>query len=486
MTVDQPTSGNSGSEATDPLPVGTIQEPVIAGTSAKYHGGKPFRKYMSLYALASVGIFAIWGGVGGLLLPNQVQGIEFPHFFGGMDVDLTVLSNLKSDVAAGKVVATAEQLKLLDLYAQFDAARARNLSLIAAIGVFVTMFIQPIAGVLSDRTRSGWGRRAPWIAGGAVLGALLLVGLRYSNTIILMAIFWSMAQLVINAAQGPLTATVADRVPDSRLGTASGISGLGLMVGALIGGVLAGVLFTIIGLDAYYPFIVGLVAFALLFVVFERDRSSKQLVTQPLHLGRFLASFLIPLRDPDYRWVWIAKFVMSIGFSLSTAFSLYMLQSYVQPALTLTQANQTAPLLSLAGFPFMLAAMMVSGKWSDKIRRRKPFVFWASVILGLSMIIPFLWPSVPALFIQAMIGNIGLGAWLVVDQALFIDVIPDKTTVGRDLGVAALGGNFGQALGPVFAGQLVAITGGYRMVWALGIVVVLVAAAAILPVKRVA
>ena len=220
-----------------------------------------------------------------------------------------------------------------------------------AFGVFITMFIQPIVGVLSDRTRSAWGRRAPWVAGGAVLGALLLIALRYSTSIVFMAIFWALAQLIINAAQGPLTATVADRVVPEKVGSASAISGLGLMAGAILGSVAAGILFGAMGLDAYYPFALALAITAVLFVLFARDRSSKDLEVEPLHLGRFFASFLIPLRDADYRWVWIAKIVMMFGYTVSTAFSFFMLQGYVRPALSPAEATATAPLLALAGSP---------------------------------------------------------------------------------------------------------------------------------------
>ncbi|MDN5570675.1 MAG: MFS transporter [Propionibacteriaceae bacterium] len=464
---------------------GDIVEPDEPGTSAKYTGGRQYGKYLSMYALASLGIFAIWGSMGGIILPNHVQLVEFGNFFTGADadVDLAALQNLKAAVEAGTATATGEEQRLLGLLAQFDAARAGGLAAVTSFGVFITMFIQPIVGVLSDRLRSPWGRRAPFIAGGAVVGALLLIGLRYSTSIVLMAVLWALAQLVINVAQGPLTATVADRVVPEKIGTASAISGLGLMAGAVIGSVAAGALFGALGLDAYYPFALALAIFGVLFVLVCRDRSSKDLVNEPLNVGQFFLSFLIPLRDADYRWVWIAKIVMMFGYTIGTAFAFYMLQGYIQPALSPAEATATAPLLSLAGFPFMLIAMVISGRWSDRIMRRKPFVFWASIIAACSYLVPIFWPALPALFIQAIIGGAAMGSFLVVDQALFIDVIPDKRTAGRDLGMGALGGNFGQAIGPIVGGVIVAWSG-YQMVWIAAVFIVLIAAFAILPVKR--
>lgn len=51
-------------------------------------------------------------------------------------------------------------------------------------------------------------------------------------------------------------------------------------------------------------------------------------------------------------------------------------------------------------------------------------------------------------------------------------------------GMSSLGGNFGQAIGPIVAAQLVAFTGGYTSVWVAASIIVLIAAFAIVPVKR--
>src|SRR4051812_44867907 len=163
-------------------PQSDILEPHKPGTSMKYLGGKPFRNYLLWLTLANLFITIIWGSVGSILLPNQVQSIEFSHWFTGADakVNLTELTNLKNAIATEKVTATDEQNRLLDLLNKFDASRASSLSLISAIGVFGTMLAQPFIGVVSDRTRSRFGRRAPWILFGAIAGILFMFGIRYS------------------------------------------------------------------------------------------------------------------------------------------------------------------------------------------------------------------------------------------------------------------------------------------------------------------
>jgi len=191
------------------------------------------------------------------------------------------------------------------------------------------------------------------------------------------------------------------------------------------------------------------------------------------------------LRNKDFLLVWIARIVLMFGYSASTALSLFMMQSYIKPALSVTQATQLVPVLAVCGMPLMLVALMICGRLSDKIGKRKPFVIAASLAMAIGMAVPLLSPTLPALFIQAILAGIGMGIYLPVDQALFIDVLPNKDDAGRDLGIAALATNFGQALGPILAGQIVAIFASYGMIWAVSMLLALVAAVVIIPVKRV-
>ncbi len=73
-----------------------------------------------------------------------------------------------------------------------------------------------------------------------------------------------------------------------------------------------------------------------------------------------------------------------------------------------------------------------------------------------------------------------------VDQALFIEVLPDRAAAGRDLGLAQLGTNLGQAIGPAIGGVVVVLfAGAYGPIWPVACVLVLVSAVLIAPIKRV-
>jgi len=172
------------------------------------------------------------------------------------------------------------------------------------------------------------------------------------------------------------------------------------------------------------------------------------------------------------------------GYIMPQTLSFYILQSYIHPALSAAEATRMTPIIGMICLPFMLISTALCGPLSDKVGRRKPFVIFASMLMAVSYVIPLVWPVLPAIFVQAALAGIANGVYMPVDQALFIDVLPDKNSAGRDLGIAGVATNLAQVCGPIMAGQVVALTGGYGMIWGVGVVAVSIAAFIIIPVKR--
>ncbi|WP_172120622.1 MFS transporter [Actinomyces faecalis] len=471
--------------ATDPR----LEEPTRPGTSAKYLGGRPFIQYVISFIISSLFLFACYAAMAGILLPNSVQTIEFQHYFDGTTMqsvnDVQQLTQLRQAVDAGNATATGEEQHLLDLLAQYEGARAKSISLMMSIGSLFTLFAQPVIGVISDRWRSRLGRRAMWIVMGAIGGAVFMVGLRYSSTIAMLTLFWTAGQVSLNIMQAPLSTTVADRVPQDKVGLVSGLSGIGMMLGFTGGSIIAGTLFNTLGLDTYFVFALGVVIGALLFVTFAKDRSSKDLEVEKLDWISFFKGYAIPLRDHDFRWTWIARFFMFFGYTAISNFVLYILQSHLQPALSASQANTTFATLSSAALPGQLLMMLVAGRWSDKVERRKPFVIGSSIVIAALMALPLLFPTLPVFYVFYVGMAAAYGMYMAVDTALFIDVLPDPEAAGRDLGVANVATNIGQMLAPVVAGQVVAITAGYDALFIMSVVSVVIAALAIIPVRKI-
>ncbi|MGN9847201.1 MFS transporter [Nonomuraea sp. H19] len=471
----------------EPLAPPIEQSADSAQISPRYQPKTPaFRRYVSTYALACLGISLMIGALSTVLLPLHVQSLEFARIFGAdSGVDLTALANLGNDVAAGTVVPTAEQQHQLGLLAEFNSSKASSLSLVNSAGVVLLMILQPIIGTLSDRTRSRWGRRAPYVASGAVAGAALIALMPVAPSIAVLVIVWSLIQLASGLVGGPLSATVADRVPEERLGTVSAVTGLVAYAAAIGGAYVAGILFSVIGLASYYAIAIAVALLTIPFLLIARDRSSRSMPREPIRIGTIFASFVVALRDRDYRLAWISKVLFWLGVGISSTYGIYMLQSYISPALSAAKAAQLAPLMLVAALPATLLSMAIAGRFSDRLQRRKPFVIAAALILAVGLLVPWVWPTLPAMFIQAVVGGLGLGAFFVVDQALFIDLLPDENSSARDLGMAAMAQSLGTAGGPIIAGVVVTVAGGaYGPVWPVGAVVVMFSALAILPIRR--
>lgn len=150
--------------------------------------------------IAGLTLFATYAGLIGILLPTQVQVL-----FG-------------------------------------EENQEANLAIVTTVSFIFTLFAQPLAGAFSDRTRSRFGRRAPWMVVGALIGGVLLLGMGSLTQLIWITVFWVVIQVALNFLQAPLTTITADRFPRSRRGGASAMLGIGMQVGGMIGVMIASAL----------------------------------------------------------------------------------------------------------------------------------------------------------------------------------------------------------------------------------------------------
>ncbi len=82
------------------------------------------------------------------------------------------------------------QILLLD-----EKHKVANLAIVTTTSFVFTLFAQPIAGALSDRTRSPFGRRIPWMVLGALVGGVLLLGMGSLQDLIWITVFWVVIQV---------------------------------------------------------------------------------------------------------------------------------------------------------------------------------------------------------------------------------------------------------------------------------------------------
>lgn len=110
---------------------------------------------------------------------------------------------------------------------------------------------------------------------------------------------------------------------------------------------------------------------------------------------------------------------------------------------------------------FVVISALVSGKLSDLVGRRKPFVLAAGVCQGAAAICIAAVADLPMTMVAAALLGAGFGAFLGVDQALATQVLPDAQHNGQDLGIMNIAMAVPQALGPLVGAAVVEATGGF-------------------------
>lgn len=116
------------------------------------------------------------------------------------------------------------------------------LGLLTIVALAVAFFVQPIIGRWSDRTRSRWGRRAPYLVLGTMGVALALWLVVAAASLWLLVIGVMLVSASSNTAQAAWHALTPDQVPEAQHGTAAGFKTVLEMIGGVAGAGLAGLL----------------------------------------------------------------------------------------------------------------------------------------------------------------------------------------------------------------------------------------------------
>jgi MFS family permease len=134
----------------------------------------------------------------------------------------------------------------------------------------------------------------------------------------------------------------------------------------------------------------------------------------------------------------------------------------------------------------LVTASLIGGKLSDRSGRRKIFVLTASLLYGSAMFVVAAATSFNGFVVGMAISGLGFGVYMAVDLALVADVLPDKDSAAKDLGVFNIANALPFSIAPAIAPAVLAIgNGSYGVLYAVAGVCAIVGAVAILPVKGV-
>ncbi|WP_106400459.1 MFS transporter [Actinocorallia populi] len=345
----------------------------------------------------------------------------------------------------------AYKVQLMD-----PTTKEANLGLIVGIGAFVSLVVGPVFGVISDATRSRWGRRRPYLVVGLCFALLSALIIAVAPNFWVVLVGWLVAQFAGSAISAALNPTLAERVPSSQRGKLGALTG----VAASIAGVLATLAGSFLTGDLLLLFLAPVAVFALVVVLWlitvpDAPAPAEARVGSVLDIFRSLA--FNPLKAKDFAWVWLGKFCLQFGYAFFGTYQLYFLLDRLGYT-----AESAGRQLALVGGVSLLATMLFTiggGYLSDRLRRRKPFIYTAASMIAVGSVIAAFAPGFLTYAIGGTVLAAGVGAFNSVDLALAADVLPTKDENGKWMSIYYLSGNLAGALGPIIAPMILAIGG---------------------------
>jgi MFS family permease len=362
-----------------------------------------------------------------------------------------------------------------------EANKEAILSLVTAFGAFVALFANPLAGAFSDRTTSRFGRRRPWVLGGALVAVVAWLAMAGATSVAVMVVAWCILQAGANAIYASIFAAIPDRVPVEQRGVVGGFAAMGQTLGILTGAVIGFIINGNVPLG-YWMCAALIFLSVLLYLFIGDDPVLPRSFVSPWNWGKFFASFWIsPRKHPDFAWAWITRFLMFVGNQLTIVYLLFFLTDVIR------HPDPAGGVLVLTGVyaVMTIATTVVAGRWSDKVGKRRVFVAGSSGLIALAALIMAFAPVFPAAVVGAAVLGAGFGAYLAVDFALLTQVLPSSSDRGKDLGVVNIAASLPQVVAPTIA--LIAVTqlGGYRTMFILAAVIGLLAAVLVYRIKSV-
>ncbi|EOL46642.1 hypothetical protein RV11_GL001738 [Enterococcus phoeniculicola] len=349
----------------------------------------------------------------------------------------------------------ASSLFLPALIQQLDAQNKIQLvALFSTCGMVVAAISNMVAGYLSDRTRSRFGKRTPWLVGGAAVFMLSMILASTANSIPFLLVSWMLGQIALNFIVAPMVAWL-DLAPENGKATASGAyGGLGMALGN--NG------FTIFAAMFLGQFRLGFIIFGIM--TFVGTLIAAIIVREPSNLTEeriepekkekisFKAAMKVFPRwkvGRDYYLALIGKLFQGVGNFSITGYLLFIMTDFLHKETAATQ--QSIQLINMIMLVFGIAMGFIAGPLSDKYKVLKLPVGLSTISLGIGALSMFFLQNDLGILIYGFAAGLGMGIWNSLDNLLNLEVIPDKNRVAFFLGIYNLGNTVTQAIAPVLA-----------------------------------
>jgi MFS family permease len=281
---------------------------------------------------------------------------------------------------------------------------------------------------------------------------IALAVMALSTNLTMAIVGWSGAQLGANMALAPFIATIADQVPRFQRGSIAAALGIAQSVSILAAAYVAqwfqgSLIIMFVG-----PAILAIIVM----VIFAFVLPDKVMPVKPPRMTfvETLQTFWVsPIKHPDYALAWWSRFLITFASFVFSTFRFFYIQLHLKvPEHDVAGTISTSVLIYTIA---LVASAWVAGKLSDKLGRRKVFVWTSTAVFAAGTVALSMIDSVSAFYVLEAFMGLAYGVYIGVDLALVMDVLPNPDDSGKDLGVFNIANALPQTFAPMIAGVLV-------------------------------
>jgi MFS family permease len=323
-----------------------------------------------------------------------------------------------------------------------------------------------LVGAWSDRLKTRWGGRLPFVAAGAPVAVVALLGMGFVGSMPALALAVAVFFVGYFIAYEPYRAFYPDLVGDEVAGRAQSTQAVWRGVGtglALLGGGL------LLSIGQATPFLVAAVLVGASIALFtflvvrgdvpDQDTSTKSARDSAQEMAELLRD------DPPLRAFFLANALLELALgALKTFVILWLVRGLG------VKLGAASLIVGGAALP-ILAGAAAAGKLGDQLGRRRVMAV-AAVLFGAPMIVPLLSTSPVLIVLVAPFIAVGGGVMMSLPYALLQPLMPEERH-GALTGYYSASRGVGVMFGPLLAGLAISLlhgplssTEGYAAMWA--------------------
>ncbi|MYR07921.1 MFS transporter [Gordonia sp. SID5947] len=380
---------------------------------------------------------------------TSVPQIGAPNEVSKSFISLYTLAALAAVTAVNTPIYITLALRVGDVAPD---GKTTTFSLLSGLGMLCATFCTPLFGALSDRTRSRFGRRAPWIAlglVGTVIGAVIMGA---ADSLFGLVVGWLLLSSFSPATVSPLFAVVTDRVPEHQQGLLSGFAGASNMLAMVVGSIIVAMVPHSGFLQVVAPAIFAVVVVTAFLLAFP-DRSVPKQATEPARSwsvrGVISKLYFNPKDSPDLSWLLLCLFILTLGNAFGSTYTVYFAEFHLGVGPD-DIATVVALSMSAACLPSLLFSPL-AGWLADRTGRHRPILISGIIISAIGMLLVVATRDLSVYYLGSVVNGIGFSITAGITLAYTIATISDRDNGGRDIGFMNISLSLPLTLAPFIA-----------------------------------